>query len=186
VCPNQVDPQDWQPLVKPDDGMFRIGWFASGSHAGDGKLVQRALAWAATQKDVEVVTLGLDPRWQFPHRKLPWTNDLSLYRRAMYKLDVGVAPIVPTPFSRGRSDVKWLEYSMAGAASVLADCEPYADVPDGLALKATTPADWLRRIRWLVQNRDEARALGMAAREYVLERRTIQANVNLWAEAIAA
>lgn len=186
VCPNQVDPDDWQPLVKPDDGVFRIGWFASGSHAGDGKLVQRGLEWASRQKDVEVVTLGLDPRWPFKYRKLPWTNDLSVYRRAMYQLDVGVAPLVATPFARGRSDVKWLEYSMAGAASVLSDSEPYSTVPDGLALKATDPAGFLKHIRHLVQNRDEARALGAAARDYVLEKRTVQANIDKWAEAVAA
>lgn len=186
VCPNQIDPDDWQPLTKPDDGVFRIGWFASGSHVGDAKLVQRGLEWASRQKDVEVITLGLDARFPFKHQKLAWTNDLSKYRLAMHQLNLGVAPVTANDFSRGRSDLKWLEMSMGAAASVVSDVESYETVPDGLALKATDPAGFLSAIRYLVQNRDEARAMGAAAREYVLERRTMKANVHLWDQAVAA
>lgn len=185
VCPNQVDPADWQPLRKPDDGVFRVGWFASPSHAGDEKLVGRALRWASEQKGVEVVTLGYAPRFDFPYRDLPWATDLSMYRFQMYQLDVGVAPVVPTPFTRGRSDLKWLEHSMAGAASVVSDVDCYRSVPDGLALKASDPAGFYRAVRHLVANRDETRQLAAAAREHVLKERTITANIHRWLEAVA-
>jgi hypothetical protein len=186
VCPNQVDPDDWQPLKKPDDGVFRIGWFASQSHAGDERLITKALRWASKQKEVEVVTLGYQPRWDFRFRALPWATDLSAYRKAMQILDVGVAPIVPTPFTRGRSDLKWLEHSMAGAASVVSDVDSYDTVPQGLALKASDADGFYKQIRRLVQNRDEARELAAAAREYVLAERTIGANIDKWKEAVAA
>ena len=184
VCPNQIDPADWQPLAKPDDGIFRIGWFASGSHAGDEKLLGKALRWASRQKDVEVVTLGYRPQFDFPFRAYPWATDLSAYRKAMQVLDVGLAPIVPTPFTRGRSDLKWLEHSMAGAASVVSDVESYNTVPDELALKASDADGFFRHVRRLVQNRDEAPQMAAAAREFVLERRTMAANIGLWRQAV--
>lgn len=186
VCPNQVDPDDWPTLRKPDDGVFRVGWFASASHAGDERLIRRAMEWASRQKDVEVAVLGYDPRWPFPYRRLPWATDLSAYRKAMQILDVGVAPVVATPFSRGRSDLKWLEYSMAGAASVVSDIECYEDIPDGLAEKVKDAAGFYKTVRHLVQNRDEARKMAADSRAYVLEKRTVQANITKWAEAIAA
>lgn len=186
VCPNQVDPQDWQPLNKPDDGVFRIGWFASQSHQGDERLIHRALKWAARQKNVEVVTLGYQPPWKFKTRRLPWATDMSAYRQAMQVLDVGVAPVLPSPFTRGRSDLKWLEHSMAGAASVVSDIDCYDTVPDELALKAKDAAGFERAIRHLVLHRDEAKQLAAEARAHVLEKRTMAANVHLWREAIAA
>jgi hypothetical protein len=94
------------------------------------------MEWASRQKDVEVVTLGYTPQWKFPFPALPWATDLSAYRRAMQFLDIGLAPVIPTPFTRGRSDLKWLEMSMGGAASVVSDTDPYNTVPDDLAIKA--------------------------------------------------
>jgi glycosyltransferase involved in cell wall biosynthesis len=184
VCPNQVDPDDWQPLAKPDDGVLRIGWFASASHAGDEVLIRRAMEWASRQKDVEVVTLGYTPQWKFPFQALPWATDLSAYRRAAQFLDVGLAPVIPTPFTRGRSDLKWLEMSMGGAATVVSDTDPYNTVPDDLTIKATDAAGFYRAVRRLVQNRDEVKQLAAAAREHVLKERTITANLWRWEEAI--
>lgn len=184
VCPNQIDPADWRPLNKPDDGIFRIGWYASASHKGDEKLIRRAFEWASAQKDVEVVTLGYDPRWNFKYTALPWTTDLSGYRQAMQYLDVGVCPVNATPFARGRSDVKWLEYSMGGAASVVADLECYETVPCELALKAADAAGFYKQIRHLVQHRDEAAEMAAAARAHVLEERTVERNIDKWLEAI--
>ena len=182
VCPNTVDPADWQPLKKPDDGVFRIGWFASASHAGDGKLVARALEWASRQKNVEVVTLGYDPGWKFPYRRLPWATDLSAYRRMMQVLDVGVAPVVPSPFTLGRSDLKWLEYSMAGVATVCSDVVCYSGVEH--AMKAADAKGFYRAVQHLVANRDEAKEMAAAAREHVLGERTTAAQIHTWREAI--
>lgn len=201
VCPNQIDPSDWPELRKPDDGVFRIGWFASGSHKGDERLIRRAMEWAAGQPGVEVLTLGHTPLWNFPKAwirgqrdipgdrgftALPWATDLSAYRKAIGVLDVGVAPVIATPFARGRSDLKWLEYSMGGAASVLSNLECYEDVPAGLAVKADDAAGFYRAIRRLVQDKAEARQMGAAAREYVLKERTVEANSWRWTEAITA
>jgi glycosyltransferase involved in cell wall biosynthesis len=137
VCPNQVDPADWLPGELPDwydPNKTYVGLAASASHRGDLKLVERALEWAARARDVEVVLMGsahMGYRWQFPHRYVPWATDLSVYRRLLRVLDVGLAPIVEDPWSACRSDLKVLEYSMAGAASVVSDATPYRNWADG-------------------------------------------------------
>lgn len=186
VCPNQVDPDDWPELDKPDDGILRIGWFASPSHADDGYLIRRALEWASRQPNVQVVQAGLDPGWRFKHVRVPWTADMSLYRASLQLLDIGLAPVKPTPFTRGRSDLKWLEYSMAGAATICSDIECYDPVPDGMAVKAKDAAGFYKAVKHFVRRPDEARQMAAEARKYVLERRTIQANIGKWQEAIAA
>jgi glycosyltransferase involved in cell wall biosynthesis len=185
VCPNTVDPIDWPKLRKPDDGVFRIGWFASDSHKGDGKLVRRAMEWAAAQPDVEVITMGYHPNdWRFPHKHFEW-SELPMYRQLLGLLDVAVAPVVGTPWALCRSDLKALEAAMAGAVPVVSDQAPYAPWVDGEnCLKAKDPAGFLSHIKHLVRNRDEAGQLAQAAREYVLKERTTKAQIHLWEAAI--
>lgn len=186
VAPNTVDPIDWPTLRKPDDGVFRIGWFASNSHTDDVKLVRRAFEWASRQPDVEVVTMGMNPTWwDFPRKHIEW-QDLPGYREAMYELDVGVAPVVGTPWALCRSDLKAIEKAFAGAALVLSDVAPYdAWSHDENCLKAKTAKDFLRHVQWLVANRDQAGQLAAAGREYVLAERTTRSQIGCWRAAVA-
>ncbi len=188
VCPNQVEPDEWPPLRKPADGVFRVGWFASGSHRHDYPLVRKALAWAAAQPRVEVLIMGLElDDGRVPHRFIPWCDDWGVYRLALLQLDVGLAPVVPTPWSLGRSDVKALDYAMGGACPVLQDELPYAGWQSGVTcLKAKTPDDWLRAVKRLVYERPLARSLAARARAYALEERTFEENVGLWRRALGS
>ena len=47
------------------------------------------------------------------------------------------------------------------------------------------PKDFLKAVQWAVQNKDEARSLAAEAREYVLEKRTVEANIEKWRYAVA-
>lgn len=185
ICRNSIDPDDWPELVKPDDGVFRIGWYASLSHDRDAPLVRRALSWASRQPNVEVVTVGLDPAgWDFAHVNVPWEHHVVL-RASLMRLDVGVAPIVRSSMSSARSDLKVLEYLMAGALPVVSGEAPYEgwrDVP--FCLMAWTAADFEERIRWCVRNRDEVRALAREGREFVLAERTFGTEIGAWRTAI--
>jgi glycosyltransferase involved in cell wall biosynthesis len=186
VCPNAIDPLDWPVVPKRDDGILRIGWFASNSHMRDVKLVKRALGWAAAQPDVEVITMGMRAGWaDFPHTHIGWQN-LPSYREAMlHELDIGVAPVVPYAWSNGRSDVKALEKAFAGAALVLSDVDPYSLwTHEENCLKAKDAGDFYRQIRRLVENRDEVKQLAKAGRDYVVAERTIHSQVHKWRDAI--
>jgi hypothetical protein len=69
VVANAIDADLWPPLVKPDDGVFRIGLFASASHGDDLELVVDALHWASLQPDVQVFVLGVRPRTHLTWRE---------------------------------------------------------------------------------------------------------------------
>jgi glycosyltransferase involved in cell wall biosynthesis len=186
VCPNTVDPVDWPDPVKPDDGVLRIVWAASPSHRDDIPLVTSAFEWASRQKDVEVYAAGLDPGWRFPHGRVPWADDLDIYRNNFKYFDIGVAPIVGQPFALGRSDIKATEYAMGLCAPVVSDVTCYEDWTDGSnCLKVRDAAGFKKTIRRLVQNRDEARQLAVAARAFALEQRTTESQIGKWREAVA-
>jgi glycosyltransferase involved in cell wall biosynthesis len=186
VCPNTVDPVDWPDPVKPDDGILRIVWAASPSHRDDIPLVTAALEWASRQKDVEVYAAGMDPKWRFPHGRVPWADDLDIYRHNFKHFDIGVAPVKAQPFSLGRSDVKATEYGMGLCAPVLSDVACYEDWTDGdNCLKARDAAGFKKTIQHLVRNRGEVPELAAAARGFALEHRTTESQIGKWKEAVA-
>ena len=151
VIPNPVDPFDWAHVQRHDDGIFRVGWFASTSHMTDIPLIREGLAWASRQKGVEVVIMGIQPKWKFPFTQLPWVDDMDMYRLMMGTLDVGVCPIVPDSFSVFRSDVKASEMTMGGAAVICSEQPPYADrVHESDCLKASSSSEFLAHIKRLV------------------------------------
>src|SRR3990167_3501089 len=207
VCRNSIEPDDWYPK-DPDDGVLRIGWFASGSHRSDGGLISSALEWAGKQDGVEVVLMGVGADrtvhvkedgetekitgevWQelrkvlFSH--IPPTNDLGAYRKHMGCLDVGLAPVRRSISSDARSDLKAIEYAAAGALPVLSSVPPYDNWVDGEhCRKASTRQEFLNIVKHLVRNRDETKRLAREAHQYVIRERCIAREAEAWREAVS-
>lgn len=183
VCPNSVDPDDWQYDREPHDA-FRIVYYGSPTHVADTPLVTKALKWAARQPGVEVWTVGFtNPAWSFPHQSVPWGSDLVEARKHLFKFDLGIAPLKGDEWSNGKSDVKTLEYAMAGVCPLVSNAVPYRSllhIPD----LVIDDNGWEDAIRYFVKNQDLARQRAAEVKDWVLEERTIQSNVHLWREAI--
>jgi tetratricopeptide (TPR) repeat protein len=54
-------------------------------------------------------------------------GSLGDYYNFLTTLDIGIAPLLPTDYNRGRSDVKFLEYALHGVAGIYPALEPYRD-----------------------------------------------------------
>lgn len=184
VCPNSVDPDDWDPNPPhQEDGILRIGWAGSPGHMYDLNDIQRALDWAYRQPDVEIVVAGgIHPG--VPHYQIPWTDSLAEYRRNVTAIDVMLCPIRSNSWSDCKSDVKAMEAALAGACSVMSDVPPYSPWKGKPGYFAQTPKDFLRVVKHLVANREEVRETARLAREYVLAERDIRDSVHLWREAL--
>ena len=184
VCRNSIDPSDW-PEMEPWGETFRIGWYASNSHDRDSVMIAKALSWASRQPNVEIVNIGHDPGWRFRRRQVEWTDNFLEQRKELCTLDVGVSPLVASPLAKYRSDLKALEYAMGGAMPFLQSSDPYWEWEDKeYARICHTPDDWMRAIKWAVQNRDEVRQKAQRARDYVLRERTFATEIERWREAI--
>lgn len=188
VCPNQVEPSEWpEPLVRPEgDTSIRVGWFASPSHEHDFPMIRKALIWASKRPGVRVMVMGIEVNdSEIDHVQIPWHDDWGIYRLALGGLDIGLAPIAATPWSLGRSDLKALDYAMGNACPILQDEQPYEEwVAGETCLKARTPDDWLRMLKYAVYNEERRREIAQAAREYTLAERTFEKNAWRWRKAI--
>ncbi|MGH2942568.1 MAG: glycosyltransferase family protein, partial [Solirubrobacteraceae bacterium] len=101
---------------------------------------------------------------------LPWAQ-LEAYPAAMSSFDIALAPSTNNSFFRGKSDLRWLEASALGIA-VVGDPEVYPDIEDGVTgLAAASAEEAEAAILRLVDDAEELRRLGEAARAHVTEHR---------------
>lgn len=187
VCPNSVDLDDWPaPKERKDDRVLRIGYAGSPSHLFDVKLIHRALGWAANQSRAEVWKIGLGlTEWLFEHKAFAWTDDMAEYRRNLQVLDVGLCPLKRSAWHDCKSDIKAIEYALAGALPIVqADSPVFADWVD-VVPSATTETEWRKVVKWAVSSPEEVKELAGKAREFVLASKLIEQHIGKWKAAIA-
>lgn len=173
LIPNSVDPTDWSEIhpLRLDE-KIRIVWPAGRQHLPDAHLIEPAMRWASNQPNVEVLCIGLDPGWDFAYQWENFTPSLQVYRDLLSLADIVVAPVVPNAFNRCKSDIKWLESAMVGAAFVGSKVPAYDTVwHESNGLLARGRRDFERWIKDLVHSADMRLELGQAANKRVLDTR---------------
>jgi hypothetical protein len=203
VIGNHVDPDHWPETAPNPSGRLRVGWMGSDSHFRDIKLAYPALQWAAEQGH-EVVLIGYDPHWRpqctlgahsglrygdqfgFPYTWIPWVDPREFERpRVAWPIDIGLAPLERTTFNLGKSDVKWGEYVMSGAATIASAGTVYGEIAHGeTGLLANSPEAFHRLTRELCQNPRLREQLVLGAEQHWRERRLITQHTHEWQEAI--
>jgi hypothetical protein len=85
------------------------------------------------------------PRLRVLH-PLGWPDYLAHLRAGNY--DIGLAPLLDTPFNRGRSGLKALQFSELGVQGVLSRRAPYTDYAElpGMHLVSDDSAAWTEQI----------------------------------------
>ncbi len=184
VARNCVDPDDWDPLDKPDDGILRIGWAASDSHRKDAPLLKQAFRWLYGRPDVEIVIMGVhNAHFPVPITRLPWCDSLSDYRKMLQAFDVMLCPLQRTDWADCKSDLKALEAGMAGAMSVVSDSPAY-DLWADKTFVCKTEQDWEKSVKTLYKNRELVREMQVEHRKYVISERTIEKGIGQWRKAL--
>lgn len=100
---------------------------------------------------------------------------------------IGLAPLVDNPFSRGRSELHWLEYTMAGAVTVASRMSgrgPYDPIRHGVdGFLVGNRGDWLPTLRRLAQSTDLRAEIAGRARARVLADYTVDVRASDWCDA---
>jgi hypothetical protein len=111
-----------------------------------------------------------------------FTRQLAATRPA-----IGLAPVGQDEFSRGHSELHWLEYSLAGAATVASRTMgggPYDVIRDGVdGLLARNKNQWREQLGRLAASRTMREDLAGRARERVLAEYDVRQRVVEWADA---
>lgn len=184
LCPNSIFTDDWEGYERVESDTLRIGYYGSPSHMRDWPRVKKALKWASRQPGVEVVMIGFrPPGWSGV--VYPWHDNILAARKYLGMIDVGIAPLTRNPWADGKSDLKAVEYAMAGVMPLMEDAPPYSPwAKIGWPFMPSTPAEWDDVIQDAVRNRHQVAHFAAKARDYVLAERTIESNIHTWEEAV--
>ena len=121
----------------------------------------------------------------------PYRSGVPEFARELSSLApaIGLAPCGQDAYSRAHSELHWLEYSLAGAATVASRCMgpgPYDVMRDGVdGLLARNKAQWQEQLRRLAASPSLREELAGRARERVLAEYDVRDRVSEWADAFS-
>jgi glycosyltransferase involved in cell wall biosynthesis len=189
VLPNCIYPGEWEKRYPRIHSGLTVGWIGSPSHISDLRLLIEPLRiLAAKYPKVKFVfggfcipeikqvlgdqMIGLD--------RVPIEN----YPSMVQQIDIGLAPLVDSEFNHSKSNIKFLEYTMGGAAVVASPVEPYLCINHAMnGYLARTTEDWVRYVGQLIRNRDLRGRVASEAKQWVLSNHNILKEAWRWAEA---
>jgi hypothetical protein len=132
--------------------------------------------------DDPAVRAAVDEALPYDHSVRGFIRSLVAARPA-----IGLAPVGQDDFSRSHSELHWLEYSLAGAATIASRTMgggPYDVIRDGVdGLLARNRSDWRSGVRRLAASSSLREELAGRARERVLAEYDARNRATEWADA---
>lgn len=203
VCGNHLFLDDW-PEVPLHVGKPRVGWMGSPSHVWDVDLAWPAMLYARS-RGCETTVVGYNPgdpihdfevtsdrakvkadQWKRAiDHYVPW-HKMETTQRLPLPFEIGLAPLQTNEFTLGKSDIKAVEYVVAGAVPVLSNMPVYNRtwVHGETCLLAGSPQEMLNHVEWLIDHPKERLEILERAQQYVREERTIEKHRDEWMEAV--
>jgi glycosyltransferase involved in cell wall biosynthesis len=151
-----------------------IGWFGSGSHKGEMRLIREAAAnILRSNPNVKFSFVGLFDWKDFGDEyndvrdRVTMINWLSYERLKnwMCHIDIGLAPIADIPFNLGKSAIKWLQYGAMEVPCIASNVGPYktAKNAENIILCSNTTQEWTDAMLDLVNDVQKRREIGRNA-----------------------
>lgn len=121
-----------------------------------------------------------------------YMEDIPAFCRKMADVhpDLGIAPLVGDDFDANKSELHWLEYTMAGGATIAQrwpggpDAGPYNVIRDGVdGLLARGRQEWYDAVKRLIREPNLRADLAAAAKERVLAEYHFEKRAEEWAAA---
>lgn len=180
VVENTVDLTLWKRAkgssLRPNQGVT-IGWMGGGTHTEDHEMVQDAV-FEVLEKNENVrfhyVSGGPAPARFLGHSRIKWEHiffGVDKYPRfvSRQKFHIGIAPLIDNEFNRGKSNLRWLEYSAMGIPTVASPVVHFKKtIRHGkTGLLAGNHAEWVDSLTRLVSEPALRENIGSAARREV-------------------
>lgn len=190
VIPNMNDVNDWAFSPIPEDDVITIGYMGSTSHKEDLKFILPVLGdivkkYPKTKVSIIGMLETAEVREMFNTWDESTLKQATIFRGsatftefrknlAQFPLDIGIAPLIDSPFNRDKSHIKWMEYSMYEIPVIASKTYPYYfDIlgrktiqhnETGILVK-NKPADWFNAIERLIHDRPLRKRLGANAKK---------------------
>lgn len=193
VLPNCID--DYVIFPRPKNGN-KVGvlWQGSATHKNDMNIVMDSLKKIAKEDEVKLLLWsGFKRGTKIPVFKVPGAHTLQTVPFECFNTmfsaidaEIGLAPISPIPFNKGKSNLKFLEYTMQDMVTVASNYGPYKETITHMenGMLCDKPSDWYGAVMYLVNNPDERERMVNNAKELVRKEYDITKQYKLWENAI--
>ncbi len=206
VIPNRLPTQRWEHVGRDRTGAqddqevasTTIGYIGTRTHVPDLASIEGALLAVLNQYPNQVrflsvgvpLTPGLRRHRAAEHLTPPSSvqknyADFCTYA-AELPIDIGIAPLLDTPFNCCKSDIKWQEYSALGIPGVYCDLPPYQQqVQDGVnGFRCRDQDSWRAALSRLVESASLRQTMGSAALDSVQIAWTSASQASTWRTAL--
>lgn len=186
VIPNAVDPALLTTERKRAERLT-IGWAGGSSHHDDFRSIVGPLREVTDHRgDVDFHSVGVDYGKDFGlnrNRHTTWQLSMLDYYSGI-DFDIGIAPLLDTPFTRSKSPIKAIEYNALGIPVIASNAGPYRDyVIDGVnGFLCNTEQEWTDRLNLLISDVDLRASISRQARQ-IARLHTIDQTAPLWESA---
>lgn len=188
VIPNSLDFRIWDNLKKRKNTEFiRIGWCAGKTHDDDLQIIEPVVRKILERhKNVRFSFVCGVPKF---FRNLDRVEAIDSSARidrypqflASKAFDIGLAPLVDNAFNRGKSNLRWLEYSGLKIPTVASNVGHFAETitkdHDGILCDNQSEGEWIDALTWLISDENSRRRMGRAANQTARKRFNIDTNV---------
>jgi Glycosyl transferases group 1/Glycosyl transferase family 2 len=190
VIRNAVAPE-WYEAPSADPRPLSFLYYGVASRLHDYAICRDAVDITASATGAPRIWLGSDvPEVRaVVDQALPYEASVRgfINRLVETRPAIGLAPVGHDPYSRSRSELHWLEYSLAGAATVASRIMgggPFDVIRDGVdGLLARNKAEWREQLRKLAGSPTLREDLAGRARERVLAEYDVRDRAVEWADA---
>jgi len=198
VLPNCLDTNYWQfkkPTLKTiDDTPITIGYMGGGSHTPDLEFIESLISKLLTKfgDRIQFCVWGLKPpKSLLQSPQVRWIR-VSTYSYAEFvnffqrqEADIFIAPLVDNLFNRCKSEIKFLEYSTLGSATVASNLEPYNSIIKNgeNGFLASSLAEWETYLTQLIEDRELRFKISLNAQQTVQDNWLISKNAYRWTAA---
>ena len=175
VLPNFVDFDRWLPMKKNETDEIRIGWQGGSAHFADLHMIMDDLIKISEKyPKVKFCFMGIqyDSLMEKMKDKIEWFawhGDVATYPLVVrdMKLDIGLCPLVDDSFNRGKSNLKWVEYSAMGIPSVVSPTVYQNEIKHGKTGLIARKGEWFKYIEELILDKDKRQDIASRANQRV-------------------
>lgn len=169
VNPNSIDFRFWKfDNAWGKDNKIRIGWAGASGHKFDLQILS-SVAQDLKKKypNIEFISFGGEDLDYFD-KHFGWT-ELKEYPEKLASLgfDIGIAPLRDNYYNRGKSNLRWLEYSALKIPTVASNVLPFRETN---AMLCTTSDDWYDALDVLIKDEKIRHSLGDEAYKIVYKK----------------
>ncbi len=180
VIPTAVDTNKFIPKENTNVTDITIGWTGtSGNYQFfTDKMIDEINTILKTYTHVNFLFIcdhKPDKRFDFPYDFIYWNEKTEV--KDLQNIDIGLMPLIDSPWSKGKCGFKLIQYGAIGIASIASDVGVNSDIimdnKSGILVRDKT---WVTPLTTLINNAPLRKRMGEQARQHIEKQYSVSGN----------